>query len=153
MGQAKVQTVKEEELDENQNMFEKGQEMIGDTFNKFNDNLNNFNKDLSKRKGGLFQLPSLEALMPTNPENPLMKLKAKLFPTEQAFPDRPIPKSTEAPQLNFEPNVFADNFAEKLAIQSWNFMTENEDASKQLSEQAWRQNTEFEDDSLPFLFE
>ena len=143
-----------------ENMFEKGQHIIGDTLHKFTDNINNVNKDLSKRKGGLFQLPSLENLMPSNLENPLIKLKERLFPTESQ--DKVLtltqqPKEDPEPaQLDFEPNVFGDNFAEKLAIQSWNHMQDNADADEQSWAYDINKNAEFEtyqDDSLPFLHE
>jgi len=156
---AKVQTgVEEEQVNEEENMFEKGQNLIGETFSTLTNNMNKVSQGLSKRKGGLFKLPSLENLMPTKLENPLIKLKEKLFPTESE--DKVItlaekPTATENPE-----DIFVQSFAEKLAMESWYDMINKE----HLEEDSWtfniNKNADFEhyedqdqDQHLPFLYD
>ena len=110
-------------------MWQKGHHLIGETLHKLSDNVNKVNKDFSKKKG-LFQLPSLEKLMPTNPENPLMKLKETLFPAKSentvvTLTEKPK-QELESTSYNLESTPFSDHFAEKLALQSWKQMQENE---------------------------
>jgi len=113
---------------------------------------NKVNQGLSKRKGGLFQLPALDKLMPTKLENPLKQLKEKLFPTESEEKGiTVVEKPVEKPE-----DIFTGSFGERLAMQSWydRINKENQDSwSFNINKNADLENYETQDDSLPFLFD
>ena len=135
--------------EEDQNLLQRGKDILGDTLDTINENVKNFKHRVNKKSSGLLQ--KLSKL-----DNPIKRLKDKLLPEPKVtISDAPVVShvlSPERPQIfNIDNSaVFDDEF---FTEQKFNFgkRTSHNKDTEQMILIIPENISDSEEDKLPFL--